>query len=166
MFARPLAQTPTTATGQAPRTRAPEVLTHATQELDHRVTSRTPLLQRSIGDLAMLGILPRGSLDPNGDDLGHDQDPDADRIRSPAREVAPTKSSGFQQNFRTCVSGRSDRPQMQNPNNGPALSAAIQPKLVVGEVNDPLEHEADRVADQVMRMPETPNSPSLLSRRN
>jgi hypothetical protein len=27
-------------------------------------------------------------------------------------------------------------------------------KLVVGQANDPLEHEADRVADQVMRMPE------------
>jgi hypothetical protein len=28
----------------------------------------------------------------------------------------------------------------------------IQPKLIVGAVNDPLEHEADRVADQVIRM--------------
>src|SRR5262249_43839376 len=30
---------------------------------------------------------------------------------------------------------------------------AIQPKLVIGEPDDPLEHEADRIADQVMRMP-------------
>jgi hypothetical protein len=30
----------------------------------------------------------------------------------------------------------------------------IQPKLVVGPANDPLEHEADRIADQVMRMPD------------
>ena len=30
----------------------------------------------------------------------------------------------------------------------------IQRKLTVGAVNDPLEHEADRVADQVMRMPD------------
>src|SRR5262249_33820469 len=29
----------------------------------------------------------------------------------------------------------------------------IQRKLVVGQASDPLEHEADRVADQVMRMP-------------
>ena len=29
----------------------------------------------------------------------------------------------------------------------------VQPKLVVGEVDDPLEHEADHVADQVMRRP-------------
>jgi hypothetical protein len=32
-------------------------------------------------------------------------------------------------------------------------SGAIQAKLAVGAVDDPLEHEADRVADQVMRMP-------------
>src|SRR5437879_11471469 len=31
---------------------------------------------------------------------------------------------------------------------------ALQRKLVVGEVNDPLEHEADRVTEQVMRMTE------------
>ena len=30
----------------------------------------------------------------------------------------------------------------------------IQPKLAVGRTDDPLEHEADRVADQVMRMPD------------
>ena len=42
-----------------------------------------------------------------------------------------------------------DRPiQHQTP------SPPIQPKLIIGQVNDPLEYEADRVADQVMRMPE------------
>jgi hypothetical protein len=30
----------------------------------------------------------------------------------------------------------------------------VQPKLTVGRTDDPLEHEADRVADQVMRMPD------------
>jgi N-acetyl-anhydromuramyl-L-alanine amidase AmpD len=30
----------------------------------------------------------------------------------------------------------------------------VQPKLTIGAVNDPAEHEADRVADQVMRMAE------------
>lgn len=32
--------------------------------------------------------------------------------------------------------------------------AAIQPKLRVGQPNDKYEQEADRVAEQVMRMPE------------
>ena len=31
----------------------------------------------------------------------------------------------------------------------------VQAKLAIGAVDDPLEHEADRVADQVMSMPET-----------
>jgi hypothetical protein len=33
----------------------------------------------------------------------------------------------------------------------PALSLSVQPKLAIGAVNDPLEHEANRVAEQVMR---------------
>jgi uncharacterized protein DUF4157 len=45
----------------------------------------------------------------------------------------------------------------------------IQPKLIVGEVNDPFEHEADRVADQVMRIPDRELSvgaaPMQLSRK-
>ena len=46
----------------------------------------------------------------------------------------------------------------------------IQRKLVVGQANDPLEHEADRVADQVMRMPAAPEiepaaAPPQISRK-
>lgn len=33
------------------------------------------------------------------------------------------------------------------------LAAGVQPKLKIGAVNDPAELEADRVADQIMRMP-------------
>ena len=36
----------------------------------------------------------------------------------------------------------------------PRCAPAIQPKLVVGAPNDKYEQEADRIADQVMRMPE------------
>ena len=35
-----------------------------------------------------------------------------------------------------------------------SVQLPLQPKLAIGAVNDPLEHEADRVADQVMRMPD------------
>jgi anti-sigma factor RsiW len=49
------------------------------------------------------------------------------------------------------------------------LPGIIQPKLVVGAVNDPLEHEADRVADQVMQMPDpdvsTAAAPPQVSRK-
>src|ERR1700712_2473509 len=47
---------------------------------------------------------------------------------------------------------------LANSNNAPALSAApagsIQKKLAIGAVNDPLEAEADAMADKVMRMPD------------
>jgi outer membrane protein OmpA-like peptidoglycan-associated protein len=39
------------------------------------------------------------------------------------------------------------------PSNAAALLGVLQPKLRIGAVNVPLEHEADRVADHVMRMP-------------
>jgi hypothetical protein len=48
------------------------------------------------------------------------------------------------------------------------LPGILQAKLVVGSVNDPLEHEADRVAEQVMRMPEPASlssAPAQLSRK-
>ena len=48
-------------------------------------------------------------------------------------------------------------PSARTPSPAPcgnqALLRRLQAKLKVGSVNDPLEHEADRVADQVMRMP-------------
>jgi hypothetical protein len=40
------------------------------------------------------------------------------------------------------------------PDRQPVLQAfGVQPKLAIGAVDDPLEHEADRVADQVMLVP-------------
>jgi hypothetical protein len=48
-------------------------------------------------------------------------------------------------------------------------SGALQAKLSVGAVDDPLEHEADRVADQVMRMPDpalsVQSAPPQISRK-
>lgn len=45
-----------------------------------------------------------------------------------------------------------------------ALPASLQRKIVVGEAGDPLEHEADRVADEVMRT-EGPVAPVAPARR-
>lgn len=42
--------------------------------------------------------------------------------------------------------------------NNPAKVPFFQPKLTVGAVNDPLEREADAMADRVMRAPERPIS--------
>src|SRR5882724_5394182 len=46
-----------------------------------------------------------------------------------------------------------ERFQTPAPFPAPCLPGPIQAKLKIGAVDDPLEHEADRAADQVMRMP-------------
>ena len=43
------------------------------------------------------------------------------------------------------------------------LRAGVQPKLKIGAVDDPAEVEADRVADQVMRMPAPANDSAQIS---
>ncbi len=52
---------------------------------------------------------------------------------------------------------------------GRSTAGALQAKLAIGSTNDPLEHEADRVADRVMRMAEPAASvtaaPEQLSRK-
>jgi hypothetical protein len=35
------------------------------------------------------------------------------------------------------------------------MHGVLQPKLTAGDINDPLEHEADRIADHVMQMPDS-----------
>lgn len=48
---------------------------------------------------------------------------------------------------------RTNQSQAQSPLTSPPAQDAIHRKLAVGRVSDPLEHEADRIAGQVMRMP-------------
>jgi hypothetical protein len=51
---------------------------------------------------------------------------------------------------------RAYRPKPSSPLSATPLPGGMQAKLAVGQANDPLEHEADRIACQVMRMPEAP----------
>ncbi len=59
---------------------------------------------------------------------------------SPARSVAEHAGSGMARSSSVGNQARLRR----------LATAAVQPKLRVGEVDDPLEHEADRMADRVM----------------
>jgi hypothetical protein len=47
-----------------------------------------------------------------------------------------------------------DTHEANRPSRFQASPPLVQPKLSVGQVNDPLEREADRMADQVMRLPD------------
>jgi len=50
--------------------------------------------------------------------------------------------------------GRANHPQRPTLGAEPALPGIKQPKLAVGRVDDPLEHETDRVVEQMMRGPD------------
>src|SRR5262249_38122495 len=70
--------------------------------------------------------------------------------RSTARAAAPTRAA--QPHLLQHQQERAALGQLL----APQLPAGAQAKLRVGALDDPLEHEADRVADAVLRMPAGP----------
>jgi hypothetical protein len=78
---------------------------------------------------------------------------EADPVSLTAQGVTPRVSWDFSK-IPVFPPDRENQPQPSSPLDATPLPSAIQKKLVVGQINDPLEHEADRIADQVMRMPD------------
>jgi hypothetical protein len=105
--------------------------------LGHRsgrgLVERMGALQRSIGNQAMLQLL-------------------AQRAAS-LTECKPHVRNESRETPGAIAPDRGDRPQAPVQLIAPVRPGAILRKLVIGQVNDPLEYEADLVADQVMRMP-------------
>jgi HEAT repeat protein len=101
-------------------------------------------LQRTIGNQAVLRLLAseRQNLPGGTPADGHTQAADPERTASP--EGARRASWDFSK----IPLFAPDRPSRSKP--PPPL---LQRKLTIGQVNDPLEHEADRVADQMMHIP-------------
>jgi hypothetical protein len=119
-----------------------------------------PLLQPAVNNQVMLRLLAqRGSATPNESGAHENQD-DAARIAG----RAGTPSWDFN---KTPVSSLGRAEQFQTPPVFPAprLAGAIQAKLFVGEVNSPLEHEADRVAEHVIRMSAPASAPPQINRK-
>src|SRR4051794_17639293 len=104
------------------------------------------VLQRTIGNQATLRLLAQRAAgltakEPDGD---HKQGATPESITD---RDAPRGVSWDFSKVPVFAPDRAYRPHPSSP-----LPGAIQAKLAVGQVDDPLEHEADRVADQVMRM--------------
>lgn len=108
---------------------------------------------RSISDTYWRALSPKRSPGPSGGAALDQAD------ETPARETA----SGTARNL--CGTPVCPAERM----GGLTPPFPFQAKLKVGAVNDPLEHEADRVADQVMRMPDSALSlsaaPAQVSRK-
>jgi hypothetical protein len=134
----------------------------------HGVLEQAHMLQRSIGNQATLRLLAQRTSSLTGEQPGGDHEQEAGRDRAAAHET----TQSVKWSFSKIPIFPPDRPigsQFPSPLSATPIPSIIQPKLVVGEVNDPLEHEADLVADRVMRMPDPDlsitSSPPQISRK-
>lgn len=114
----------------------------------HDRVEQALFLQRTIGNQATLRLLARQTSRQQGSE------------NTMAGETSRDASSDFSRLALFPAERQGSSPQ-------PTI---IQRKLVVGQTNDPLEHEADRVADQVIRMPASPKiepaaAPPQISRK-
>jgi hypothetical protein len=140
MFAPPVAKPKSKAA-------APKGSTIAAQQPRKDAVGLAYLLQRSIGIQAMLHLLAQ-----RGPGFLKRRDPQQEMAGLRAQKAARGVSWDFSK-IPLLPPERMGGFQPPSPFPAPRLSGPIQAKLKVGAVNDPLEHEADRVADQVMRMP-------------
>jgi hypothetical protein len=122
------------------------------------------MLQRGIGNQTTLRPLAQRGFSPNRKEAGgyHRQEA-AEPENTNALGTTPGVSWDFSK-IPIFPPDRASRSQSSSP-----LSGVIQPKLAVGAVDDPLEREADRVAEQVIRgsvMVGSPgHAPTKVSRR-
>ncbi len=125
------------------------------QLVEHRRLGRDPVgqalfLRRSIGNQATLRLLEQHRLRSveSARTSHHEVESVGDK---PPIETAPHGISWNFSNIPVFPLGRASQPQAGSPLTSPP--SVVHTGLVVGEANGPLEHEADRVAEQVMRMP-------------
>lgn len=93
-------------------------------------------------------------------DTADQSGPGLTRKDHPPREAARHSAWRFSRLPIFSPDGRTSH-NAQSPCCAKCGTGAMQRKLVVGAVNDPLEHEADRVADQVMRVRALATAPQI-----
>jgi hypothetical protein len=104
--------------------------------------------QRTIGNQATLRLLAQRAGSLTGNEHSNNEQ-GAERLTS----EAPVTSWDFNK-IPPYPPDRASRSPASSRTTAASLPGAIQAKLVVGQSSDPLEDEADRVADQIIRMPD------------
>jgi hypothetical protein len=102
----------------------------------------------------MLRLLAQLGLSPTAKKVGVGHEQEGGTPESIMAREAPRGASWDFSKVPLFPPDRATPPQVRSWFSAPPLPGVIQPKLAIGRVDDPLEHEADRVADQVMRMPD------------
>jgi len=114
---------------------------------DYSLAEQALFPQRTIGNQAMLRYLTHRRSNSAAKAAGEYRPPEAAR----ATGEAPSAAWDFSK-IPVFSPDRTGQSHFRLPLIAPSLPRSLQPKLLVGKVNDPLEHEAERVADTVMGM--------------
>jgi Domain of unknown function (DUF4157) len=152
MFAPKVAKPQTKAAASPTSKLTPQRSTLVARPFGGGSVEEVHMLQRSIGNQAMLRLLAQRGFSPipGKNNAGHEQEGTPENTTD--RGAAPGVRWDFSK-IPLHPPYRANRLPTASPLAEPPLPSVIQPKLAIGRVDDPLEHEADRVADQVMRMP-------------
>jgi len=152
MFVPKVAKPHTKANESPTRKLAPQHSAFATRPFGSGASEQADVLQKGIGNQATLRLLSQQARNLiENEPHGHNEH-EADRASPSARGATPGVSWDFSK-IPVFPPQRTRRPQALSPLDLAPLPGVIQPKLAVGRFDDLLEHEAGRVAGQVMRMP-------------
>jgi Domain of unknown function (DUF4157) len=133
MFAPPVKAPKTKTASQTAPTRAPQLLQHRFGSPVEGLSNQAMLQQRSQSAESLAAHKS-----------GEPSQQEAEQVLGTGPGAAPSVSWDFS---KIPVVAPYRVGQTGTP------SSFVQPKLAIGQVNDPLEHEADHVADQVLHMP-------------
>jgi hypothetical protein len=148
MFAPKVAKPQTKAAENPKSALAPHRSTLVGHRLGHDPVEQALFLQRTIGNQATLRFLARrDSARPGGRNSGEEQEIVGENMSA---DTAPRGVSWDFTKIPLFPPEQASRAQPLSVRSAPPRG--IEQKLAIGFVDDPLEHEADWVADQVMRM--------------
>lgn len=151
MFAPKVAKAQTKA-ADSPSSNLPHRSTLVGHRQRHDPVEQARMLQRSIGNRATLALLAQRATNlPGNEPRGHNEQ-EADPANPTTRSAMPGVSYDFSK-VPLFPPDRGNGSYESSSVAEPPMPGIIQAKLEIGRVDDPLEHEADHVADQVMQMP-------------
>ncbi|MGF6414019.1 DUF4157 domain-containing protein [Paraburkholderia sp. MM5482-R1] len=121
-------------------------------EQHHGSVKQALLLQRNIGNQATLQLMAKRTRRPTAETSSRDHRQELAPQNTPVRAVPCDGSSDFR-GAPSFPPDRARRLRSSSPLSAFRQPSVIQRKLVIGAFDDPLEHEADLVADRVMGLP-------------
>jgi hypothetical protein len=153
MFASKVSKPQIKAAADSTKKMAPQRSVLAMRPFGGGAVGQAHFLQRTVGNQATQRLLSQRGCSPTREKNSVDGEQDGAPESIKVREAKSGTSWDFSK-ITVFAPDRASRPQASSPVVATQLPGAIQAKLVVGAADDPLEHEADRIADQVMRMPD------------